>query len=219
MSNKHPFEQTQYVKWRTNRLKVWTKRFGIDFFDGKKILEVGAGHGDIGNFFSQLGAEVTCTDAQAEYVTRLKERFPHIDTFVCNLEEDFPSGPWDIIIHTGVLYHLSPEGVEFSVRKACSEGRIVLLETLVADSSDPKFCLKVHEGKKRVSTKAFDEYGSRFSASFIEKILDSIDIEYTRDDDPNLNSSFDSSMHIYDWEVKETGEWHRPQYRRMWYIQ
>ena len=37
---------------------------GFDFFKGKKILELGAGHGDIGAFFAELGADVLCLDGR-----------------------------------------------------------------------------------------------------------------------------------------------------------
>ena len=63
--SKHHFAG-HYDKWRLVRINKVLELFGVDYFKGKKILELGAGHGDMGAFFCELGANVLCLEGRLE---------------------------------------------------------------------------------------------------------------------------------------------------------
>src|SRR5690554_5717313 len=99
-----------YDLWRVTRINKILSIYGLDELAGKRILELGAGHGDIGAFFAGIGAEVTCVDGREENLTfgRLKFRDVEGLSFVrANLDEDFRHlGEFDLILHLGLLYHI-----------------------------------------------------------------------------------------------------------------
>jgi 2-polyprenyl-3-methyl-5-hydroxy-6-metoxy-1,4-benzoquinol methylase len=70
----------------------FSKFYGVDFFKGKKVLELGCGHGDIGAFFADLGADVLCLGGRIQNINfaKLKHRKVANLKFVqFNLENDF----------------------------------------------------------------------------------------------------------------------------------
>lgn len=218
-----PYQTSWYVGWRANRLKVWTAKYGLEWFQNKTILEVGAGYGDIGNFFAQLGAHVTCTDAHKGQVDKCRERYPQVQAKILDAEKEFME-EYDLVISTGLLYHVSPEGVPNHIRSLC-RSRNAILETLVVDTDDPEYIVSYSESDaSRPNPKqAYSGCGSRFSASYIEALLDKEPVSWIRDDNPKLNSPFPirnkrTTKHSYDWEVKNTYEWAFPQLRRCWYV-
>ena len=91
-----------YAGWRAKRLGKILEIYGADFFKGKKVLELGAGHGDLGASLAKLGADVLCLDGRLQNVSfaRLKHRkVPRIRFEVFNLENDFSRfGRFDLII-------------------------------------------------------------------------------------------------------------------------
>ena len=52
--------------WRKVRVKKIEDVLGQDWFKGKKILELGAGFGNVGLYFKSLGADVTMSDARSK---------------------------------------------------------------------------------------------------------------------------------------------------------
>lgn len=219
-----PFQEKQYKGWRANRLAVWIDHYGAHWFKGKRILEVGAGYGDIGNTLAQLGAEVDCTDAQERFVEKCKERHPQVNAYQLDVEKGLPDKNWDMIISTGLLYHLSPKGVQQHIKDLCTLSTTSIVETLVVDSDDPTRIEEFPEPSRRNPRTAFNDMGSRFSPAYIESLLDECRSVWFRENSRQLNSPFIAkggieSGHIYDWQVKNTGKWRIPQYRRMWYVE
>lgn len=76
-------------------------------FQSKTLLELGAGHGQIGNAFHTLGAMVTSSDARKEYVENIKQAYPHLETVALDADKDTIPKKYDIIVHWGLLYHLA----------------------------------------------------------------------------------------------------------------
>lgn len=70
-----------YESWRIKRLTKILEIYSIDFFNGRRLLEVGAGHGDIGACFADLGAEVLCLDGRVQNINfgRLKYRHERLE--------------------------------------------------------------------------------------------------------------------------------------------
>lgn len=203
-----PF-QGHYVEWRAKRLAAIIHHYGPSFFLGKTLLEVGCGHGDIGATLSRLGAVVTCSDARAEHLAKVKARFPDVATVVADLDCEWPEGIYDLTIHMGVLYHLADYTA--ALRRACANSQRMVLETEVADSDDPFFVISTNEygydqAKNRV--------GVRPSAAAVERVLGECGMSFTRITDARCNSG----MHAYDWPVTNTGTW-KHGLRRFWFVE
>lgn len=193
----HGLFHPSYVDWRARRITKILEIYGLDYFKGKRILELGCGHGDIGAFFAELGADVVCLDGRAQNVNfaRLKHRkIPNLKFEQFNLENDFSHvGKFDLVINFGLIYHL--KNVEDHLRCCFSTADDVVLETVVLDSTDPSrivFC----DEKKDVDEEALEGVGSRPSPHFIERIAEENGFACTRYFTRDLNSGDTFS---YDW--------------------
>jgi len=201
-----------YNIWREKRITAIVSHYGPLWFKQKKILELGAGYGDIGATLSALGAEVTCSEARAEHIEVLKSKHPQINAIQANLESEWPFGKqFDLILHLGLLYHL--DDFEFSLKKSLNSAKYIVLETEVCDSDDETKIVKVEENSEGYD-QSFVGKGSRPSASYIEKIIEENGCRFARLNDESCNSSF----HIYNWKVGNTGTWCHG-LRRLWFIE
>jgi len=198
-----------YIEWRAKRLAAILNHYGPTFFLGKTLLELGCGHADIGAFFANLGAKVTCTDARPEHLVVVRRRHPGLKTITANLETEWPLGSYDIIIHMGVLYHL--KNFTGSLEHACQNCRNLILETEVCDSDDPNFVLQTQEAG---FDQAMSGIGSRPSAEAIEKVLRACGMSYERITDDRCNSH----IHRYNWPVTNTKTWEHG-LRRFWFAE
>lgn len=198
-----------YEGWRAKRLHKLVTILGKEWFKGKRILELGAGHGHIGNALQSLGAEVTCTEGREDHIQHIRSLYPNLR--VLHLDQDKPwnlNERFDLVIHWGVLYHL--DNWEEDLKSALNHAPMMALETEVADSSDPTFQIKVPE---EGFDQALNGVGSRPSTGFIESFLVKADTIYTRYDHAELNSG----PHKYDWIPKNNDTWNIGQ-RRYWII-
>jgi len=201
-----------YVDWRETRIKKIISIFGKEFFNGKTILELGAGHGHIGNYFKTLGAHVIMTDGKPEHVEKMKESFGNKDIFLLDQETQWNSNEkFDIVIHWGVLYHIDnwKEDLQIAIR----HGNMIFLESEVCDSDDPNIEIKVQEPNSYDQAFNANNIGSRPSASMIEQIISKTGSTFIRYDDADINSGF----HNYNWAVKNTNQAPNGQ-RRFWII-
>jgi len=74
---------------------------------GRRILEVGAGHGDFTNIFREVG-DVTATELSIGSLTRLSQRFlsdPKVTVSTLNLSDD-PTETFDSVVLINVLEHI-----------------------------------------------------------------------------------------------------------------
>ena len=99
------FNHQGQTKWNLTRLNKLGHILTPDWFNGKSIIEVAAGHGVNGRALITMGAEVTFTDGRPYHVNFLK-------TLGLNAHVMDQDQPWtihrqfDLIVHWGVLYHL-----------------------------------------------------------------------------------------------------------------
>lgn len=177
-----------------------------EYFISKTLLEVGCGHGHVGNEFSKLGAVVTSSDVRKEHIDVVRKTYPYLKTLLLDGDKDTIDQKYDIILHWGVLYHLGE--IETHLEKISKKCNVLLLETEVSDSSDNTFCIKTNEVGY---DQAFNSVGIRPSPSYIEKVLAKNGFQYKLITDPIINSSF----HQYDWEIKNTKTW-KHGLRRFW---
>lgn len=203
--------QEHYQHWRSQRTSAIISHYGPLWFKGKRVLELGCGHGDIGSIFSLLGADVTFSDARSEHLDTLRQRYPFSNTVLANCENEWPfEGRFDLILHLGLLYHL--KDFEFSLNKSLDFGGNVVLETEVCDSNDPNQVSFVKEDDAGYD-QSFGGVGSRPSPAYLERVFHDRNASFERLTDASCNSSF----HCYDWRITNSGEW-RHGLRRLWFI-
>ncbi len=181
------------------------KYIDTSFFMGKTLLEIGCGYADIGNMFSGYGSNVSVCEAREEHLGIIKKKYPHLKQFQFDADNDTLLNNYDIILHWGVLYHLS--NVEQSLKNCCEHSKFLLLETIVCNSEEDKIIYVDENGYDQ----AYNSKGSRPSATYVEKILTKCGFKYKIIKDSILNSSF----HKYDWETTKI-EKPNDSLRRFW---
>lgn len=192
------FDQ-HYIEWRTTRFKVIVEQLGKEYFNNKTLLELGGGLGDLGNLFSELNCKVTSVDARSIYTQEGKKKYPHINFFTKNLEEDFSDlGKFDIILHTGLFYHLKNPTKHFEyVMKTIND--CLIFETSCTDASDINPYLYQRD-KLEGGDGTFSGFGCRPTPNFVEHLFNQYNLSHKIIIDSKLNAN----MYIYDWENKET---------------
>lgn len=118
---------------RANRFNKWMFE-KIEPYIGKKILEVGAGTGNITQFLLDKG-EVTCLDISAKCIGALKERFSNserISVFlsdISNLDNFWGGRIFDTVVCLNVLEHIKDdeEALSNMVSLLKKKGRLILL--------------------------------------------------------------------------------------------
>lgn len=203
---------SSYYEWQSLRIRAMLRHYGVEFFANKTILELGAGYGDIGRFFSLLGAKVTCLEGRKVNVTEIKRRYSEMSALQYDLNQPLPHGAnkADFIIHFGLLYHLA--NPEASLREACRACNDMVLESECCDSSDPHFVRPVREQRYR-RDHAIDGLASSPSPAFVERILREEGMEYEMITDNRCNAY----EHFYDWPINNTGITQKGQ-RRFWFV-
>lgn len=202
-----------YPEWRTRRIDKLLAMYGIDYFKGRRVLELGAGLCEIGAFLAELGAEVTCLEGRAETITmaRLKHRHvPNLTIEQADLEQDFSHyGRFDMILHLGLLYHIGNVDEHLAICWGMADE--VVMETVVCDSLDPHKIV-YFEGRKEVIEESIHGSASRPSPFYVERLAAEAGFGVQRLFDADLNSG----AFIYDWEHKDDGDLGDFNNRRAW---
>lgn len=202
-----------YDLWRAKRIAKVLELLGLDYFEGRRVLELGAGHGDIGALFADLGADVTCVEGRMSNLQfgQLKHRdvprlrFRHMD-----LDEDFRSlGRYDLVVHFGLLYHVAD--VDEHLARCFELTDDVLLETVVCDSTDPTRVQLVEE-RSAVNEEALNGRGCRPSPFYVERLASEHGFGVERHFSPDLNSA----QFVYDWEHRNDDRDGGFELRRFW---
>lgn len=207
MSKENRFDET-YESWRKIRYNKIVKYYGETFFIGKSLLELGCGDGDFGNMFYELGSEVTCVDAREEHITHLQTLYPHLISYVFDLNKGLGTDKkFDIILNTGLLYHLSK--YKHNIRSCCNQCTHLILETEVCDSNNPHMAILILE--KNGFDQSYTGWGIRPSPAAIERCLTENNFSFQREfNDLNCNP------HVYDWESKNDNSY-RDGLRAFWF--
>lgn len=200
-----------YCEWRAKRLRTIIQYYGADRLRGMKVLELGCGYGDIGMGLWTLGADVFFSDARQEHLEVIRSRYPSLPRnrlMQIDLEKGIePSDRFDLILHLGVLYHLT--NWEKSIRDCAKVARFMVLESEVCDSDDNSFEISIQE---EGYDQAFSGVGTRPSADNIEREMREAGFAVERIADSRCNSEF----HVYDWPVTNSNTW-RHGLRRFWF--
>jgi SAM-dependent methyltransferase len=202
-----------YDLWRAARINKLLELYGVEWFAGKRVLELGCGHADLGALLAEVGAQVTSVDGRAENVVlgKLKHRnIPNLTIVHADLEQDFPAlGRFDLMIHFGLLYHLSD--VDAHLGQAWRMADDIMLESVVCDSSDPNHIV-YFEGDKTINEEGLHGRQNRPSPFYIERLARENGFDFDRVFSRDLNSS----IFVYDWPHKNDGAYAGWGRRRMW---
>ena len=199
-----------YFDWRFRRVRLLIEHYGAEWFKGKKILEIGCGHGDIGITLMALGADVYFLEGRLKHLEVLRSRYPVIPLnrlIHHNLNERMIGFPeFDLILNLGVLYHL--EEWKMNIRDCAHYSSLLVVETEV---STAKKDLLIDEDPN-IYDWAINGKGARPSSDSIANEIAANGYTLTQYTGSDLNSSF----HRYDW--KETHETEFiPGLRRLWF--
>lgn len=172
--------------WRLLRVCKLEQIFGVDWFAGKRILELGCGYGNIGLYFQDLGADVTFADGRQEFLDVVKKKCPTAKIIVLD-----QNNPWDLqqefdlVIHFGISYHL--QNWQQDLACALKHGQYIAYETAVNRYAyDIEFEIKeFNYGENHCGI--IGNQGSLPSISLIEKQFIG---DFKRYDDADLNVEY-----------------------------
>ena len=195
--------------WQVNRIKFILSKYPIEFFKGKRILELGAYNGFIGAYFSAIGAEVHCVEGRQENVDKIKIDYPEVTAECADLDSpNWNWGHYDIIINFGLYYHLEIYHKEH-LENCINNCDLMFFETVIYDSFEPEIYFRQEEG----CDQSLSSIGGNPSTSYVENIFKQYPIKYEKFCDSSLNNY----EHKYDWSdtgLKTFNQFHR----RFWII-
>jgi hypothetical protein len=199
-----PFDY-QYREWTRKRLLFLVQSLGEDWFLGKKIMEVGSGHGLAVRTLVRMGASPASvvTDVRSEYVDQLRSYKSNPEAEVVNAyvmdqnEEwswnDMDIGKYDLIIHWGVHYHLTDWRRD--LRCALKYAPLISLETDLCELDDPEYeAVKWEQG----GDQAPSEHATVVSQPRLENYLKTLPCTFERLDGDSVAGCGVGSM-IYNW--------------------
>lgn len=125
------FHSNHYLRHTARRLEHLAS-LGISVA-GMSVLEVGAGIGDHSHYYMDRGCQVTITEARAEHLAYLRNRYPGCTIEFLDMESphSLKDSPFQIVHCYGLLYHLSKprQALEFLSQNTT---KMLLLETRVS---------------------------------------------------------------------------------------
>lgn len=196
-------------QWQHNRVNFIVDLYGKDFFNNKRILELGAFNGVIGNRFSQLGSKVTCVEGREENAKFIKDTFPHLNVIVDNLDTDvWKFGHWDIVIHFGLFYHLEFYH-EMQLNNTVKNCDVLFFESVIYDSFEDE----IRFGWEGGQDQSLSEKAGMPTTKWVENIFDKNSVKYKLYKDSRLNGE----QHRYDW-IEQNSKTYDGYKRRLWVV-
>lgn len=207
------FEAGHYREADALRLVNLFAHVDLERWRGYRVLEVGAGLGNIGQVFRHLGFDVTSSDGRPQHVARMQER--GIPARVLDLDGTGVDelGDFEIILAFGVLYHLEePERFLLGCGK---RARVLLLESAVLDHPEAVVRPVSEARGLRGQDQALRGRGCRPSPAWVEATCRAAGFDDVRD---ISNPVANWSIGRFDWEVRGDGTWRREgsNHRKMW---
>ena len=127
----YAFHSNHYLRHTARRLEhLASLRLSVA---GMSVLEVGAGIGDHSHFYIDRGCRITITEARAENLFYLKNRYPNCNVQFLDLESpsQVEGSPFDVVHCYGLLYHLSNPKQALAFLSQNTHG-LLFLETCVS---------------------------------------------------------------------------------------
>lgn len=203
------FHHEPQFDWNKKRVNKLLSILGDGWIAGKKVLEVGCGHGENGKALIAAGAQVLFTDGRELHLDFLKKE--GLNTFLMDQDKEWTiEGQFDLIVHWGVLYHL--DNWKQDVKCALDRADLLCLETEIFDTDDPTFEQK--KGEIDHYDQALNRTGTVLSGKCFENYITSLGATFVRYDEEVL----DSHAMVYSWK-----DGSRPGFtigqRRFWMIE
>lgn len=190
-----------YNIWINNRFSVIyneiTNLFGIDFLKNKSLLELGAGYGDFGYKFYELGVNVTCIEGRLENLEILQQKHPYFTSLLCDIDKEYINQKYDIILHCGLLYHM--KNIEQNLENCLQNCDVFILETENIDSDeDSDNIVMVLENSSSICQMSSlinsdcTNYSSRTTRKYLENIFERHNFKFV------LLDSSEANGYVYD---------------------
>jgi hypothetical protein len=176
--------------WTFSRANMIIQILGKEWLKDKNVLEVGAGHGIVGQILRQnAGANVITTDGRSENLEGIRENWPEIGDKLRLLNQEHGwseiEEKFDLIVHFGVLYHL--ENWQYDLRGAADHSNLICLETQVVDTCDVDFEFElIGEPRERVDSGLVDKIVIPSTARLEKFITEKLEMSFIRYDDKSL---------------------------------
>lgn len=141
-------------------------------FQGKTMLELGAGVGDVGGLFEQFGCKVTSVEGREENIAEGRALYPDRTWVKMDFDQevltDKVTDQFDYALCWGLLYHIKDPSRLIQEMKQLS--RTLLVSTIVVDSDHPT---KFEHVNEITDPDSRDQHmpgskGSRFSYKWLE---------------------------------------------------
>ena len=223
-----------YDDFRDKRLDKILNIFLKDWFFRKKILEMGAGDGDIGIKLLKLGSDVTFSDVRQQHLDTINKKLIELNYKPSSMLID--NDDWinydinfkfDLILHLGLLYHL--QNWKKDLTMTLSHTDIIILETIVNPSRTDKVDKQYSSLPPNYSYGVIKDINMTiFTQEDVENELTSLGCKFFRFDKIELNSKGRiykgiTLENIYDWtyDKYDTGFYNSPHFvhfRRMWLV-
>ena len=189
-----------YQSWWKTRIDTLDHILVPDFFKGKTIYDIGSGFGTFAGYLKDRGAShVIASEGRQEYVDVIKSRFGDCIETRCedydnpNFEIDTPV---DIICHFGVMQYIA--NIESHLDKLIGKSQYIFIECDVIDSNDPDL---VHRDQPQTGyDQSLNGAGSHFSPAYLEHLLAERGLTFVC----VTESSLDTMVHKYTWQIKNT---------------
>lgn len=219
-----------YQEWTEKRVQKILNIFGHDWFHHKKVLELGACHGDVGMEFLKIGADVLFTDARQEHLDTINQSLGELHftprTKLLNQNDRYELGEtFDLVLHLGVLYHVANWKRDLAC--ALRHTDTMVLETIVSPIEGSQDDTYIHGNTYQYDS--IDGIEPSFTQESVEQHLTELGCKFLRFDNSELNTSWSWLYNsrrvrkIYDWDYHNAqGYIHDPndstQFRRMWLV-
>lgn len=172
-----------YNQWRLVRVWKLEQIFGVDWFKGKKILELGCGYGNVGLYLKSIGADVTFVDARQEFLDVVLKKCPDAKVIKIDQDEKWDlKQKFDLVIHWGITYNI--KNWEQDLKCALKHGSNFAYETAVNKFSKDIVIPIINPNYGEVHSGCYNKEGMLPSIKSIEKILPKSAIRY---DDAKMN--------------------------------
>lgn len=198
-----------FIPWRESRIDKLISILGIDWFNGKKILELGCGFGHIGHELIKYGCDVSFAEGRNQFIEVIKKNNPESKVYLIDNDENWMlNHRFDLVLHWGLLYHL--KNWKQDLKNCLWHSPMICLETEVVDSDDD---IEIEVSETNYDG-ALNSIGVRTSVGNIEHYLTSIGCEYKRYDDADLNAAY----MVYDWKAGAFKNQWKLGHRRFWMV-
>jgi hypothetical protein len=198
-----------HTNWQNARLNFILSKYPKEFFNGKRILELGACNAYFSATFKSFGAEVLAVEGRQDNIQKIKEYYPDVNVTQANLDTDeWNCGRWDIILNFGLYYHLEKYH-DVHLKNCLDNCELMFFESVIYDSHKPEIYFRDEQGYDQ----SLSDRGGSPTTSFVEDIFKNKNKTF----EIFRTSQLNGDGHFYDWVDTGNDIFHQNQ-RRFWIV-